>query len=64
MKIEIGKNYNVEKYVHKTNDIEVSNYGLLPGTDVKSILKGYKYDDDLGMWFSKHANIGYYVCEE
>lgn len=64
MKIENSKNYNVEKYVHKANDIEVSNCGLLPASDVKSILKGYKYDDELGMWFSKAGNIGYYVSEE
>lgn len=64
MKIDNNKNYFVEKYVTKKDDIEVSNCGLLPGSDVKSMLKGYKYDEELEMWFSAHATIGYDVQEE
>lgn len=63
MKIEANKNYEMEKYTYKKDDIEVSTYGVLPGTDVKSILKNYKYDSDLDMWFSPKAEIGYYVVE-
>ena len=54
------KNYEVTKYLASG---EIKRYGILPESDVKSILKGYKYDADLEMWFSPKANIGYDVKE-
>ena len=54
------QNYEVEKY--EANG-ECSNLGILPYEDVKRILKGYKYDEGFGMYFSPKANIGYAICK-
>ena len=59
MKISNDKAYRVEKFT-ETQD---SDYGCLPGSDVKSILRGYKYDAELEMWFSPKGTIGYAVTE-
>lgn len=59
MKIDSAKIYRVEKY----SADDYKNYGQLPGSDVKSMLKGYKYDTELGMWFSRKGNFGYSVEE-
>lgn len=37
------------------------DYGSLPGSDVRSILKGCKYDPEMDMWFTKSSQIGYSV---
>ena len=63
MKIEANKNYEVEKYIYKADDVEVRNYGTISGADVAAMLKGYKYDEMFEMWYSGHANIGYAVQE-
>ena len=54
------RNYRVERYESAGQDSEL---GILPYEDVKRILKGYKYDELLGMYFSGKANIGYYITE-
>lgn len=52
------KNYKVEKY---TANMELFDCGRLPYEDVKRMLKGYKYDDEFEMYFSKAGNIAYSV---
>lgn len=59
MKLENSKIYRVEKY----SADDYKNYGQLPGSDVKSMLKGYKYDAELEMWFSKRGTFGYSITE-
>lgn len=59
MKIRNDKTYNVTKYT-QTQTLDCGN---LPGTDVNAILKGYKYDENYGMWFSERGKIGYDVTE-
>lgn len=66
MKIEAPKTYQVEKYIVKDKygyDIEVRNYGYLPGSDVIRMLKGYKYDEMYEQFFSPKANMSYSVVE-
>lgn len=53
------KNYEVTKYTEK----ETINYGTLPEADVNRILRGYKYDRELGLYFSPKANIAYQLVE-
>lgn len=60
MKIDANKNYNVDLYTKGGDD---RSYGILPGSDVKSILKGCKYAEDFGMWFTPKANKAYDVQE-
>ncbi len=59
MKIENGKRYNVTKYFGE----QVSDIGVLPGEDVKRLLKGYAWDATFEMFFSPKANVGYDVQE-
>lgn len=59
MKIDINKLYNVERYTEK----DTRDYGTLYGSDVKKILRGYTYNEEFEMWFSKKGTIGYYVTE-
>jgi len=54
------KNYMVEKYESNGTNSEL---GCLPYEDVKRILKNYKYDNDLDMYFSAKGNIGYWIDE-
>lgn len=54
------KNFKVTKYYHNG---DIKRYGVLPEVDVKRLLKGYKYDELLDMWFSEKANIGYELKE-
>ena len=58
MTIKADKNYKVEKYTK-----EIFDLGILPGTDVKRILKGYEEDELLGMWFSPKCKVAYTVEE-
>lgn len=60
MEIKKEKLYKVEKYPANGKSTDL---GILPGTDVKSILKGYTYDSTFEMWFSGKANIGYDIEE-
>lgn len=60
MKIENSKTYRVKKYTQSMS----ADCGTLPGEDVKRMLKGYKFDEMLEMWFTPKANIGYSVEEE
>ena len=53
------KNYEVTKYTAT----QTIYYGTLTADDLKAVLKGCKYDADLGMWFDKKANAGYDVTE-
>lgn len=53
------KRYEVTKYTAK----ETISYGIMSEEDMKGLLKGYKYDEMLEMWFSPKANIGYDVKE-
>ena len=64
MKIDSKKNYRVKRY----NTVQIdSDYGILPGADVKRILKGCTYEcfpwETEGMWFSKSGRFGYTVQE-
>lgn len=54
------ENYRVERYEANGQDSEL---GTLPYEDVKRILRGYKYDDMMDMYFSNKANVGYYITE-
>jgi len=58
MKIENSKYYRVRKYGKVDSDL-----GTMNGEDVKGLLKGYAYDEDYDMWFSKASTIGYDVQE-
>lgn len=59
MRIESDKTYHVERFTEEHD----SDYGNLPGDDVKRILKGYVYDFDMEMWFSPKGLVGYSVTE-
>ncbi len=61
MKIESGKSYRVERFSTYANDD--ADYGILPGDDVKRILKGYTYDEQFQMWYSGSSKVGYSVEE-
>lgn len=61
MKIYNDRRYSVEKYaISESND---ANYGILSGADVKRLLKGYTYEEEMEMWFSPKAQIGYSIIE-
>lgn len=55
------KNYHVLHWV--AGEDKARDYGNLPGKDIKGMLRGYKYEDDLDMWFSKSGNSGYFITE-
>lgn len=58
------KIYRVWKYISKQDgDTEIRDYGNLPESDVKMMLKGYKYDSDMELWFSRSANFAYELKE-
>ena len=59
MKISNEKTYEVTKYT-KT---ETLDYGCLPGSDVKKILRGCKFDEEMELWFTSKCTIGYEVTE-
>jgi len=63
MKIKTDKNYEVTKYEFNKGDVKDYSIGVLPGSDVKAIIKGYKYDEEFGMFFSKRAEIAYDITE-
>ena len=52
--------YKVEKYLANGT---CSDCGRLPKEDVKRMLKGYKYDEEFDMYFSRGANIGYALAK-
>lgn len=52
--------YNVEKFDANLN---TSSCGRLPYVDVVKLLKGYRYDGDYDMYFSKSANYAYSITE-
>lgn len=54
------KYYTVTKFTSK----KTLNYGRLPESDVKALLKGYKYDEDMELWFSPANHMAYEVIEE
>lgn len=53
--------YRVEKITASGNGD--ADYGTMPGSDVKSVIKGTTFDPDIGMWFTKKGTIGYSVTE-
>lgn len=55
-----NKRYTVERY---ENDGETLLCGILEGSDVQAILKGFKYDEMFGMYFDNKASVGYFVEE-
>lgn len=63
MKIKADKNYEVTKYEFNKGDVKDFSIGVLPGSDVKGIIKGYKYDEEFGMFFSRRAEIAYDIAE-
>ena len=63
MRISSKKHYRVRRFstgsaVKRFPDC---NYGSLPGSDVRSILKGCKYDPAFDMYFNKSGLVGYAV---
>lgn len=59
MLIKDKTQYQVYKY--KSDSNEIINLGLLLGKDIKPLLKNYKYDYSMDMWFSKKCKVGYEV---
>lgn len=51
-------------YVTKFTSKETLDYGRLPESDVKALLKGYKYDEDMELWFSPANHMAYEIIEE
>lgn len=54
------RNYRVIKMSFEDED---KDYGFLPYEDVVKMLKGYKYDEDMEMYFSSKANFAYDITE-
>lgn len=65
MAIDAKKVYSVRRFStgSATKRYPDADFGNLPGYEVKSILRGYTYDADMDMWFSKSYLIGYAVTE-
>lgn len=61
MRIYNEKAYKVVKYDLKADT--TSDYGILTGADVKSVIGSAKYDEEYGMFFTAKANIGYDITE-
>ena len=65
MRIRSDLTYRVRRY--STGEMAKRypdcDYGSLPGSDVRSILRGCKYDPEMDMWFTKSFMIGYEVTE-
>ena len=59
MKIERSKRYRVVKST--TEDF--TDLGVLPGSDVKRLLKGYILDERYDMFFSEKGFTGYVIEE-
>lgn len=59
MEIKKTGTYQVTKWTLKST----LDYGHLSGADVKRMLAGYSYSDEMGLWFSKRGTIGYEVEE-
>lgn len=57
-KIEKGESYFIRQF--RSNG-ETRNYGILPAEDVRELLRGYKYDEKYGMWFTSAANRGFTI---
>ena len=55
------KYFKVEKITSK----EILDYGRLPESAVKALLKGYRYDKEMELWFSINGRVAYDVtpCE-
>lgn len=51
--------YFLRQYRSSTN--QPSNYGVLNYEETKEILKGYKYDEKYGMWYTPRGNRGFEV---
>lgn len=51
-------------YVTKFTSKETLDYGRLPESDVKALLKGYRYDKEMELWFSINGRVAYEVIEE
>lgn len=58
MKIASKRNYQVTKYVCGN---QLYDLGILPGTDVRRLLKNCEYDERFGLWFTEKATLGYEV---
>lgn len=63
MRIRSDRNYHVKRFStgsakEKYPDCD---YGSLPGSDVRSILKGTKYDPEMDMYFRKSFLVGFSV---
>lgn len=56
--IQDDKNYNLERTMA---DGKTRRYGSLPGTDVKSIFKGYKFN---GLFWTKDNIKSFYTLQE
>lgn len=55
--IKLNRSYTVEKTTSKGT----SNYGLLPGSDTRSLLKGYKYN---GLFWEKNGTTAIFTIKE
>lgn len=57
-KIVNGETYTIVKV---NSSRTLANYGQVQAEDARAILKGYKYDELYGLWFSKSGAIAYEV---
>lgn len=39
----------------------IKDFGYLDEKTIKKMLKGYTYDNELKMWFSKKAKVAYVI---
>ena len=65
MAIDAKKVYSVKRFStgRATKRYPDADFGNLSGSEVKTILRGYTYDADMDMWFSKSRLIGYAITE-
>ena len=53
-----------EKELFKYNTVtgEEKNYGFMCDEDIKLVTRGYKYDEELGIWYKTNSNWGFYLA--
>lgn len=52
------------KHLYKTNakTDETKDYGPVSEEDLKAITKGYKYDEELEIWYKHGSNWGFFLA--
>ena len=63
MRILSKRNYHVRRFSTGSakERFPDCDYGNLPGSDVRGILRGCKYDPTYDMWFKKNNLVGFSV---